>query len=190
MPPPSADKLGPLAALIGSWEGDEGVDFSFHHAEGETGETPYTEKVSMNPFGPVDNGTQILYGLDYRMAAWRKTELDGDPFHTEIGYWLWDSDAEQVMRCFMVPRGVVVIAGATASADARAFTLTAELGSQTYGILSNIYEDANAQTVRYECGITVNDDGSWAYEEDSVLKMSNLPDLLHHTDKNRLRKVD
>jgi hypothetical protein len=59
---------GPLAGLIGEWEGDQGVDFSFHNVEGEVGETKYREKVSMKPFGPVDNGTQHLYGLDYRMG--------------------------------------------------------------------------------------------------------------------------
>ncbi len=32
-------------------------------------ETPYLEKVAMKPFGPVDNGSQHLYGLDYRSDA-------------------------------------------------------------------------------------------------------------------------
>ena len=67
-----------------------GLDISWHNVEGELGETPYREKVSMKPFGPVDNGTQSLYGLDYRMAAWRGAEEN--PFHTEVGYWLWDGD--------------------------------------------------------------------------------------------------
>ena len=44
----------------------------------------------------------MLYGLDYRTAAWRGDEVD--PFHTEVGYWL-GTRAQQVMRCFMVPRG-------------------------------------------------------------------------------------
>jgi hypothetical protein len=109
---------GPLAGLIGEWEGDEGVDFSFHNAEGKVGETKYREKVSMKPFGPVDNGTQHLYGLDYRMAAWRGDEEN--PFHTEVGYWLWDGDAGEVMRCFMVPRGSTVLAGGTARPTTRA----------------------------------------------------------------------
>ena len=189
MPVPTPDQLGPLGALIGTWEGDEGVDFSFHHAEGQTGDTPYFERVTMNPFGPVDNGSQVLFGLDYRMAAWRKTELDGDPFHTEVGYWLWDAAASQVMRCFVVPRGITVIAGGTAAADATEWVFSAECGSVTYGVLSNLYEDANAKTVRYECKITVGDD-TWSYDEDTVLEMSNLPELLHHTDRNTLKKVD
>ena len=50
----------------------------------------------MKPFGPVDNGTQALYGLDYRMAAWRGDEEN--PFHTEVGYWLWDA-ADRAVSC-------------------------------------------------------------------------------------------
>ena len=67
--------FGPLAHLAGEWEGSDGMDFSFHHEEEATGFTPYMEKVQLKPFGPVDNGEQHLYGLDYRMAAWRMTEL-------------------------------------------------------------------------------------------------------------------
>ena len=35
--------FGPLALLAGEWEGSDGIDFSFHHEEGETGFTPYLE---------------------------------------------------------------------------------------------------------------------------------------------------
>ncbi|MDQ1476367.1 MAG: hypothetical protein QOE62_1596, partial [Actinomycetota bacterium] len=74
---------GPLAALIGEWEGDQGSDFAYANAEGKVKDTPYREKTSMKPFGPVENGLQVLYGLDYRMAAWRGEEEN--PFHTEVG---------------------------------------------------------------------------------------------------------
>jgi len=75
---------GPLAGLIGEWEGDAGIDVSFHNAKSAVGETKYRERVTMAPFGPVENGKQCLYGLDYRMSAWRLGE--DSAFHTEIGY--------------------------------------------------------------------------------------------------------
>ena len=34
------DLFGPLANLAGEWEGSDGLDFSFHHEEGATGNTP------------------------------------------------------------------------------------------------------------------------------------------------------
>ena len=101
MPAPTPDELGPLAGLAGTWEGSKGLDVSYHNAEDEIGDTPYRERVTLAPFGPVDNGHQKLFGLDYRMAAWRGEEEN--PFHTEVGYWLWDAIDSQVFRCFVVP---------------------------------------------------------------------------------------
>jgi hypothetical protein len=181
---------GPLAALAGTWEGNEGLDLSFHNADAEVGETGYLEKVDLKPFGPVDNGKQCLYGLDYRMAAWRHGEEDQNPFHTEVGYWLWDAADRQVMRCFMIPRATVLIAGTTCEADAKQFTMRADPGEPCYGILENRYLGANASTRHYECTVSVHDDGSWSYEENSVVKlMARGGEELHHTDRNTLRKV-
>jgi hypothetical protein len=187
MPAPDPSLLGPLAALIGTWEGDAGLDVSFHNEDGAVGNTPYRERVTFNPFGPVDNGAQHLYGLDYRMSAWRGDEED--PFHTEVGYWLWDGDARQVMRCFMVPRGSTVLAGGDADATSTTFTMRADVGSTTYGILSNRYLDEKARTVHYEVTMTVGD-GTYSYEEDSVVELAATGSTIHHTDRNTMRKVD
>lgn len=186
MPFTEFEKLGPLQGLVGTWEGEGGVDFSFHHEEGETGTTDYRERITFSPFGPVDNGSQSLYGLDYRMAAWRNDEED--PFHTEVGYWLWCSTSQTVMRAFMVPRGTVLLAGGTASADATEFTMTAELGSNTYGIVENRYLSENASTVEYTVTVKIDGD-TFTYDEDSVLKMKEFDDLFHHTDRNVLHRV-
>ena len=180
--------FGPLAHLAGEWEGSDGMDFSFHHEEEATGFTPYMEKVQLKPFGPVDNGEQLLYGLDYRMAAWRMTELDQDPFHTEVGYWLYDAEAKILSRCFMVPRGSVLIASGQVEPDATEFLLTAERGSTTNGILSNSYLDERARSDSYEIKISVSPD-NWSYESTTVLEMANLGRSLQHTDRNSLSRL-
>jgi hypothetical protein len=177
---------GPLAGLIGEWEGESGLDLSWHNVEGELGETPYREKVSLKPFGPVDNGTQSLYGLDYRMAAWRGTEEN--PFHTEVGYWLWDAAAGEVMRCFMVPRGSTLIAGGTAAPGDKSFSLEAVVGSEVYGILSNKYLAEKARTKKYTCTVTINDDGSWSYDECTTYDHA-IGGEIAHTDRNTLHRV-
>jgi hypothetical protein len=183
------EEWGPLAALIGEWEGNEGVDFAYANASGETRDTKFREKLSMNSFGPVENGTQVLYGLDYRTAAWRTEIEEENPFHTEVGYWLWDAAEQQVMRCFMVPRGSVLIAGGTAAPDATTFTMEAECGSEVYGILSNPFLAAKARTARYTVTVTVNADGSWAYDECSFVEHARFGDTIKHTDRNVLRRV-
>ena len=104
---------GPAGGAARDLGGGPGLDVAFFNDQGEIGETPYRERTTFNPFGPVENGRQVLYGLDYRTAAWRGDEEN--PFHTEVGYWLWDAAEGQVMRCFMVPRGTLVLAGGTAA---------------------------------------------------------------------------
>ena len=61
---------GPLARLEGIWEGDSGEDVAYSNEKGSVGLTPYREHTELKPFGPVENGIQTLYSLDYRMAAW------------------------------------------------------------------------------------------------------------------------
>lgn len=176
---------GPLAALIGEWEGHDGLDVSFNNEQSKVVETPYREKTSMKPFGPVANGPQTLYGLDYRTAAWRGDE--DDPFHTEVGYWLWDAADSAVMRCFMVPRGSTILAGGTAQPDATEYQMTAECGSEVFGIMSNPFLARAARTSAYKVTITRHDDGSWSYDETTTIEHARSTDVVIHTDRNRMR---
>jgi hypothetical protein len=187
MPAPTPEQLGPLAGLAGVWEGSKGLDVSYHNAEGEVGETPFRERVTLSPFGPVDNGSQQLFGLDYRMAAWRGDEED--PFHTEVGYWLWDAARGEIYRCVMVPRAAIILAGGPASADSTTFTLRAEVGSSTFGVLENPYLAENAATKEFDITITVGKD-EWSYEETTSCMMARMGgERLAHTDRNTLTRV-
>jgi hypothetical protein len=180
------ERWGPLAALSGTWEGDAGVDVAFRNVPGTEAATPFREHTTFTPFGPVINGTQHLFGLDYRTTAWPGDAPD--PFHSEIGYWLWDGDAALVMRCFTVPRGATVLAGGNASADAREVTVRAEAGSATFGILSNPYLDTAARCTHYECTISVDGD-RLRYEETTTMDLARLGRAFAHTDRNELRRL-
>jgi len=177
--------LGPLTVLAGTWEGDQGVDVSRTHSQKK--ETKFRERAVFEPMGPVRNGPQELYGLRYSMTAWRLGE--DDAFHEELGYWLWDGGNKQVLRCFMVPRGVLINAGGDAEAGSSSFHLSAEVGSETYGILSNKYLDASYKTMQYELDVTIHDDGSFSYREDTQLWIPVNEAIFHHTDQNRLTKI-
>ena len=181
------EEWGAIAGLIGTWEsGYTGLDASYHNEKGKIAETPFREKTTFKPFGPVDNGDQCLYGLDYRTAAYR---VDEDiPFHTEVGYWMWDAHARQVIRCFMVPRASTLIAGGTVEPNATRFKLGAKLGSNTYGILSNQYLDSVAKTTRFEVTVTIEDD-SFTYDETTVVEHVKFPVIIMHTDRNTLQLI-
>ena len=164
-----ANEWGPLAALVGEWAGEGGVDTAFSHSR-----------------GAVDNGRQHLYGLDYKTAMWRDDEEN--PFHTEVGYWLWDGDTGEVMRGFVVPRGITVLAGGITAADTTSFTMSATKGATNYAIGENQYLAGNASSISYEVTITIGD-GSWRYEETTMLKMNEFPEPFAHTDHNTLYRV-
>jgi len=182
----STDMFGPLAGLIGDWEGDEGLDVSYHHDVDEPIETIYREKATFKPFGPVDNGDQSLFGLDYKAAMWRGDEEN--PFHTELGYWLWDVAAGQVMRAFIIPRGSAILAGGDATADSTDFTMRAKSGDPGYGMATNLYLLQRANCVEYVVDVKVGD-GVFSYAEDSILQMTEVEGLYHHTDRNTLKRV-
>jgi len=178
---------GPLGRLAGTWQGDQGVDVAHSYSVGGTKENAYRETITFEPFGPCDNGTQCLFGLDYRMHAWRLGE--DEPFHMEVGYWLWDAERSLLMRQFMVPRGVTVLAGGEAGADATSFSLSAQTGEEIFGILQNPYLRQAARTVEYQFAGSIGDDGSFSYEEDTLLEMRVQPGIYHHTDRNTLKKA-
>ena len=113
VPDPAA--LGPLARLMGEWEGHEGYDDAYVYARGREESAPHRELSSFTPAGPAHNGAQALYRLDYTTTAWRIGEEE--PFHTEIGYWFWDAEHELVMRAVITPRGIVVLAGGSADPE-------------------------------------------------------------------------
>jgi hypothetical protein len=182
-----ADEWGPLGALAGEWQGEGGLDTAFSHARGEVIGTPYLEKLTLKPFGPVDNGSQSLYGLDYKTAMWRDDEEN--PFHTEVGYWLWDAATGEIVRGFVVPRGITVLAGGTAEADATSFHLSARAGHPQYAIGENSYLAKNASTLSYDVTITVNGDDTWTYDETTMLKMNEFDEPFAHTDRNTVHRA-
>ena len=71
------------------------------------------------------------------VAAVGTARQRGEPFHTEVGYWLWDSATGEVLRGFVVPRVITVLAGGVAAADAKSFTLSARPGDANYSIGEN-----------------------------------------------------
>jgi hypothetical protein len=179
------EEFGPLAGLIGTWSGDQGLDVSYSYTAGKVIETPYRETATFNIVGDVDNGDQKLWVIDYTTSAIRIGE--DDVFHTELGYWLWDPQREEVMRCFMVPRGSTILAGGACKADASSFEMSARQGADAFGVLSNPYLIEKARCTEYKLSCTIDGD-TWSYEEDVVLEMASTGGTLHHTDKNTLKR--
>ena len=81
------------------------------------------------------------------------------------------------------------MASGKASATAKEFELLAVQGSDTYGICSAPFLDHAFKTVEFRIQVKINDDGTWSYDQDAVLKIQGQEELFHHRDRNTLHKV-
>jgi len=178
--------LGPLAPLAGVWEGTGGIDIAPKAAGPRT--HPFHERISLQPVDPGNNGPQLLYALRYHTHMTKPGETG--TYHDQIGYWLWEPATGTVMHSLTIPRGQTVLAMGKAKADDRTFTLTATRGDTAWGICSNPYLEENFRTDSFTITVTVHDDGTWSYDEDTVMTIKGQAEPFHHRDSNRLTRVE
>ncbi len=183
--PDTLGRLGPLRPMAGSWEGPRGAD-DHPVAEG-TEKNDFVEHYDLEPIDRQTNGPQIFYGLRYHVHIVKPGEIE--TFHDQVGYWLWEPATKTVVFTLAIPRGQVLLAGGTAEPDATEFEVTAALGSPTYGIASNPFLDRAFRTTSFRMTVTVNDDGTWSYDEEALLVLPDRPDPYRHTDRNTLTRV-
>ena len=157
--------LGPLAAMAGTWGGARGVDV--HPAADGLGEGAFVERYELQPIDPQTNGPQLLYGLRYHTHITRPGEVE--MFHDQVGYWLWEPASGTILLTIAIPRGQVAMATGRAAPNARRFTLRAECGSETMGIVSNPFLEFAFRTTAYEITVTINNDATWSYEQTTTL---------------------
>ena len=183
-------KLGPLTPLVGEWEGNIGVDLSYHNKDDETSQTGYFEKAWFKPIPIQENGNQELWGLTYGMTAWRHGEEAMDPFHDEIGFLLWDKARGEVMRNVVFGRGIAILAGSKAQPRDTTLRFDATPGSPTFGVLQNPYLMERAEIRDFKSTFTFNGDGTLSYTSDLLLKLAATGTEMHHTDENTLHLVN
>ena len=176
--------LGPIAALAGTWKG-QGRDR--HPAADGASEDEFVEHYDLQPIDAQTNGPQLFYGLRYHTHIVKPGEVA--TLHDQVGYWLWEPAASAITLSLAIPRGQVVLASGPATADAKEFELTAQVGSEVHGILSNPFLDRSFRTLRFRILVMINDDGTWSYEEETVLAVSGIAEPFRHTDRNTLTRI-
>jgi hypothetical protein len=177
--------LGPLAALAGEWEGRKGVDVNPYY-EGDRRQA-YVERISLELIDPQSNGPQLLYGLRYHTHIVKPGEVE--TYHDQVGYWLWEPATGAIFHSLTIPRAQIVLAIGHAEAGAKTFEVRAERGSTTNGICSGPFLDAAFRTDSFLMRVTVNDDGTWSYFEDTVMTVKGRAEPYHHTDRNTLHRL-
>lgn len=178
-------QLGPLKALAGVWQGLRGLDVN-PKADGPRKQV-FVERIELQPIDPQTNGSQLLYGLRYHCHITKPNEIK--TYHDQVGYWLWEPATEIVLHTLTIPRGQVVMASGHATADAKTFEVIATDVDPHFGIRSSPFLDDAFKTVEFRIKVTTYDDGTWGYEEDTVLMIRGQAEPFHHTDRNRLHKL-
>jgi len=178
-------RLGPLAALAGRWQGTRGHDVN-PQASGAL-EQAYLEHITLDPIDPQTNGPQLFYGLRYHQHIVKPGEIGA--YHDQVGYWLWEPATGTILQSLTIPRGQTALAGGTAAPDARSFELVARRGDNAYGICSNPFLEEAFRTLAYRIRVTVHADGSWSYDADTVLEIRGRNEPFHHTDRNTLTRT-
>jgi hypothetical protein len=183
--PNTLANLGPLTGMAGIWEGAKGVDVK-PKADGPRSQD-YVERIELHPIDAQTNGPQLFYGLRYHTHV-TKPGL-AKTYHDQVGYWLWEPATGTVIHTLAIPRGQIAMAVGQAAPDAKSFTLTAARGTTEYGICSNPFLEHAFRTDSFTITVTINDDGTWGYEEDTVLMIKGQTEPFHHTDHNLLHKI-
>ena len=177
--------LGPLAALAGVWQGQDGLDVK-PKADGPRQQT-YVDRIEIQPADPQTNGPQLLYGLRYHQHVVKPGQVK--TYHEQVGYWLWEPATQTIFYTLAIPRGVIAMASGKAAPDATQFEVVAHLGSATNGICSNPFLDEAFRTVEFRIKVEVNPDGSWLYHETTVLQIAGQSEPFQHTDSCLLTKI-
>ena len=187
-PEPDVDtlaNLGPLTGMAGVWTGTRGLDVNPKPDGPEM--QAFIEHVELQPIDAQTNGPQLLYGLRYHTQIFKPG--NSETFHDQVGYWLWEPATGNLILTLTIPRGQTAMAVGHAAPDAKRFRLEAVRGSETNGIVSNPFLEYAFKTESYTITVSIHDDGSWSYEQDTVLIIPGQAEPFHHTDRNTLHKV-
>jgi hypothetical protein len=179
------NNLGPLRGMAGVWQGTRGLDVK-PKAEGPKKQA-YVERIELQPIDPQTNGPQLLYGLRYHTHVTKPGQVK--TYHDQVGYWLWEPATGALIHTLTIPRGQTAMAAGHATAHATGFELVATQGLDTWGICSAPFLDYAFKTTEFRIKVSINADGTWGYEEDTVLAIRGQAEPFHHVDRNVLTKM-
>jgi hypothetical protein len=168
--------FGPIAGLVGTWQGDKGVDVAPGKSTPQV--APYFESITIEVVGDVTNaGAQKLAVLSYHQEVFRKA--DGKKFHDQIGYWIYDAQTKEVHHTISIPRAVTLLASGKAASDGSITVSTSTEIAQSQFMLDN------AKTTKFDMTINLKGD-SLSYSMTTHLDIYGK--AFPHTDVNVLTR--
>jgi hypothetical protein len=181
--PETLANLGPLTPMAGIWTSDAGLDVN--PKRDGLGHQIFSERYELQPIEAQTNGLQLFYGLRYHT----RVVTAGNP-ETTTRLGTGCGSRRQARYCS--PCRYLGVRPRWPSArrpPTKSFTLEAVRGSLTNGIVSNPFLDEAFRTERYTIRVAMHADGTWSYEQDTLLIIPGRSEPFHHADQNRLRKI-
>ena len=177
---------GPLAQLIGKWIGTKGLDRA-PDINAEPDEHTYTDELTFTIAGAAENAEeQELVAVKYHHVV-RKNK-NGLIFHDQIGHWLYEPSTGLIMHSLTIPRGVCVLAGGDISEkeDEMTFSVKAEAGSETFGIIQSPFMLEKAKTTAFQMQMTLTEN-ALSYKQVTSLFIYGKD--FKHVDQSVLQRV-
>lgn len=177
--------FGPLAVLPGIWKGEKGMDIA-PEEDGSKEENPFSEEIVFEIVGDVTNaGKQTLGVVRYHQKVYHNK--DGQQFHDQVGYWVWDPAACTVMFTLTIPRAVSLVAGGdfdmgSINDDAVSITVESEEGGD-WGVAQSPFMRDNAKTTGFKINLEVDGD-KMSYSQTTFLDIYGRK--FDHTDNSTL----
>jgi hypothetical protein len=150
-------------------------------------ENPYFETLVFTPVGTATNANrQVLAALRYHQCVSRKS--DGQPFHDQVGYFMWEPATGTVMQSLLIPRAVGLVAGGRCVVRQGAIVIELEAAADNpdWTIVQSPFMRDNARTVAFRHRITVEGD-TLAYDETTIVDIYGK--RFEHTDTNTLTRA-
>ncbi len=180
--------FGPLALLPGTWKGEKGMDIA-PEEDGSSEENPFSEEIVFEIVGDVTNASKQTLGVvRYHQKVYHKE--NGEQFHDQLGYWVWDPADNTVMFTLTIPRAVSLVAGgqfdiAAMSGEAARISVESEEGGD-WGVAQSPFMRDNAKTTGFKIDLNVDGD-SMAYSQTTFLDIYGRK--FDHTDSSTLIRV-
>jgi hypothetical protein len=184
----NVDKLkgSPLLKLVGTWEGDSGIDIAPKPDIDEN--NPYYETLTIEPVDiNIENAEeQELLAVMYTQIVREKS--NDKVSHSETGYWIWDKNENTIMNSFCIPRGVSVLAGGTVEASNNELTLNVSVkeNDTKWGIVQSPFMLKKAKTLSFSRVFKISNN-KLSYSQEMVLDIYGKTKF-SHTDENTLYK--
>ncbi|MGL1889808.1 MAG: heme-binding beta-barrel domain-containing protein [Reichenbachiella sp.] len=176
----------PLVGLLGTWEGNKGMDVAPKPDEDEN--NPYYETLIIEPVDiAIENAeSQELTAVKYHQVV---REISNDKIsHSETGYWIWDNNENTIMCAFAIPRGVSVLAGGDFKSDEgdTVFSVAAQADSEDWGIVQSPFMKKRAKTLAFTREFTVSGN-TLSYTQETTVDIYGKKKFAH-IDENTLTK--